>query len=222
MATIITRELGPTAKGSPLTNSELDTNFINLNVAVTSFSGGYTFSATAPVDPKVGDRWLDSETGIEYTYFNDGTSSQWVEIKAAVSVSSNPANTTSTNVYSAQYNLSGVTTNGTETEIFVNGITNTRVPVPLNKTIYYTADITARRTDSSTDRAAFYLKSTGENMANIVSDIGLVYEVIVNKTDPAFSVDIRADNTNKSINVYVKGAAGKTISWLCALTVLEV
>lgn len=31
MATIITRLLGVTAKGSPLTNAEVDNNFINLN-----------------------------------------------------------------------------------------------------------------------------------------------------------------------------------------------
>ena len=32
MATIVTREVGATAKGSPLTNTEVDNNFINLNV----------------------------------------------------------------------------------------------------------------------------------------------------------------------------------------------
>lgn len=31
MATIITREIGATSKGSPLTNQEVDQNFINLN-----------------------------------------------------------------------------------------------------------------------------------------------------------------------------------------------
>lgn len=31
MATIITRVLGATAKGTPLTNEEVDNNFINLN-----------------------------------------------------------------------------------------------------------------------------------------------------------------------------------------------
>ena len=35
MATIITRETGATAKGSPLTNAEVDNNFINLNTEVT-------------------------------------------------------------------------------------------------------------------------------------------------------------------------------------------
>jgi len=31
MSTIVTRETGGTAKGSPLSNAEVDTNFINLN-----------------------------------------------------------------------------------------------------------------------------------------------------------------------------------------------
>jgi len=34
MATIITRILGATAKGTPLTAAEIDTNFINLNTEV--------------------------------------------------------------------------------------------------------------------------------------------------------------------------------------------
>jgi hypothetical protein len=34
MATIITRVLGATAKGTPLTNEEVDNNFINLNTEV--------------------------------------------------------------------------------------------------------------------------------------------------------------------------------------------
>lgn len=31
MSTIVTRETGATSKGSPLTNAEMDNNFINLN-----------------------------------------------------------------------------------------------------------------------------------------------------------------------------------------------
>ena len=38
MATIITRETGGTAKNSPLTNAELDSNFINLNNEITNLS----------------------------------------------------------------------------------------------------------------------------------------------------------------------------------------
>lgn len=39
----------------------------------------FTYSATAPSSPVAGDRWYDSDLGIEYTYVNDGDTSQWVE-----------------------------------------------------------------------------------------------------------------------------------------------
>jgi hypothetical protein len=45
--------------------------------------GSYSYQATAPISPVVGDRWVDSDTAIEYTYINDGTSSQWVETSAS-------------------------------------------------------------------------------------------------------------------------------------------
>lgn len=46
-------------------------------------SGTYTVSATAPGSPSSGDRWLDTDTGVQYTYINDGNSSQWVELGTA-------------------------------------------------------------------------------------------------------------------------------------------
>lgn len=39
----------------------------------------YTISSTAPSSPTSGDRWLETDTGVEFTYINDGSSSQWVE-----------------------------------------------------------------------------------------------------------------------------------------------
>ena len=52
---------------------------------VTGPTGGglYSYSSTAPSSPAVGDRWIASETGIEYTYYNDGNSSQWVDSRAS-------------------------------------------------------------------------------------------------------------------------------------------
>jgi hypothetical protein len=40
---------------------------------------GFTYSSSAPGTPSLGDRWMDSDTGKEYVYVNDGSSSQWVE-----------------------------------------------------------------------------------------------------------------------------------------------
>jgi hypothetical protein len=40
--------------------------------------GGATISDTAPASPSAGDLWWNSSNGQMYTYYNDGTSSQWV------------------------------------------------------------------------------------------------------------------------------------------------
>jgi len=44
-----------------------------------SGGGGFTYAASAPGTPSVGDRWIDSDTGKEFVYINDGNSSQWME-----------------------------------------------------------------------------------------------------------------------------------------------
>ena len=40
---------------------------------------GFTYASSAPSSPSVGDRWIDSDTGKEYVYVYDGSSSQWIE-----------------------------------------------------------------------------------------------------------------------------------------------
>lgn len=42
-----------------------------------------TFDVVPPISPSVGDRWIDSNSGIEYTYLNDGTNQTWVETSAS-------------------------------------------------------------------------------------------------------------------------------------------
>ena len=42
-----------------------------------------TFDANPPVSPLLGDRWVDSNSGIEYTYLFDGTNYSWVEVSAS-------------------------------------------------------------------------------------------------------------------------------------------
>ena len=40
----------------------------------------YTESSTPPASPQVGDRWLDLDTGFQYTYITTASGSQWVEL----------------------------------------------------------------------------------------------------------------------------------------------
>jgi hypothetical protein len=39
----------------------------------------FTFNTDPPVGSTFGDRWMDSDTGIEYVYVNDGNSNQWIQ-----------------------------------------------------------------------------------------------------------------------------------------------
>ncbi len=94
MATIVTRS----GKGSPLTNTEVDSNFTNLNTdkiedapsdgnqyaresgawATVSAAATVVTSSTAPSSPSDGDVWYSESNGVTYVYYADGSSSQWV------------------------------------------------------------------------------------------------------------------------------------------------
>jgi hypothetical protein len=55
---------------------------LSVTDGVVSATGGggssLTYDATPPNSPTAGARWMDSSSGIEFVYINDGTSSQWV------------------------------------------------------------------------------------------------------------------------------------------------
>jgi|SRR5208282_4436696 len=50
-------------------------NWTNVTVSGINF----TASPTAPASPKVGDRWVNTSNGVQYTWFNDGSGNQWVQ-----------------------------------------------------------------------------------------------------------------------------------------------
>ena len=47
------------------------------------FNAGIAFGVTPPSTPMLGDRWVDANSGSEYTWMFDGNSSQWVEVSAS-------------------------------------------------------------------------------------------------------------------------------------------
>jgi len=120
-----------------------------------------------------------------------------------------------------RYVLHGTTTNNTETEIFTIN-SNGRVPVDTNTTVFYEASFAARRTDATGESAAWRLKGVADNFSGTVADVGNVYEIAVAQDDINLAVDIRADNTNDAIGVFVTGATSKNYSWSVVLTTVEV
>jgi hypothetical protein len=199
-----------------------------LNVANSAFSqanlafdkantgtSAIVYSNTAPSSPTVGLQWVNTDTGVKYDYTNDGDTFQWIELgptSVAVPVIG----------YTTQVVLTGTTTDATEKEIFINAVSNNRITLSSNATSYYTIDVVARRTDVVGESASFFVKATAANNTGTVSDVGSIYEVVVARDDVGFSVDARANNTTKSINIYVTGVAGKTLNWKAVVTTLEV
>lgn len=200
-------------------------------------------SSSAPTSGTANqDFWWDSDTGMLKIYYNDGTSSQWVD---AISVQgSNGSNnivsnntilavdpvsqifktegfSIATDSISKAYIVRGITSGNTETELYIDS-SNTRISVSNNSTMFYTVDIVARRTDAANESAGFYLKGVVDNFNNTVADVGNLYETIVARDDANYSVDARADDTNNTINIYVTGVAAKTIRWVGLVRTVEV
>lgn len=69
----------PTSSG--VVGQVLTTNGTDTLSWQTSVGGGsgFTYTTSAPGSPVVGDRWMDSDTGKEYVYINDGNNSLWME-----------------------------------------------------------------------------------------------------------------------------------------------
>ena len=121
-----------------------------------------------------------------------------------------------------RYILKGTTTDDVETEIFIGGIANTRVPITANTTILADISIAARRIDGTFESAGWKLSTVADNNNGTTSDAGNVYEIIVHTDDVNYLVDARADDTNDSLNIYVTGVTGKNVSWTAVVTTTEV
>jgi hypothetical protein len=78
---------GSTVGGINLAKGDLsnvsNSDFLSkANLAGVSSGGGNTtvsVGSSVPVGPSSGNLWLDTNTGILYVYFNDGSSSQWIQ-----------------------------------------------------------------------------------------------------------------------------------------------
>ena len=121
-----------------------------------------------------------------------------------------------------EYIMHGTTTNATETEIFVGGQSNARIPVPTDSTMTFTADITTRRTDADGTGAGYHLKGVLDNNGGTVADVGDLYEIIIAEDNADLAVDATADNTNKSLKITVTGVGSQNYSWVAVVRTYEV
>ena len=66
--------------GHVLTVDSAEASGVKWAAAGGGSGGGFTISDTAPSSPTAGSAWYDSTTGFTYIYYNDGSSSQWVQL----------------------------------------------------------------------------------------------------------------------------------------------
>lgn len=198
-------------------------NTSNTVSSISSGSGGasITVSETAPESPIVGMLWWNSATGILSIYYDDGSSSQWVSTDGGTEIAQPGESGPATSPYSNQYVLTGSTVTGVETEIFINGIANSRIPVLNNTICAYSVDIVARRTDAPGQYAVIQLKSAASNIDGTVANIGNVYEIIIARTIVGLNVDARVSDTTDSINIYVMGISGQSYTWRAVVNTIE-
>lgn len=122
---------------------------------------------------------------------------------------------------SSEYMAWNVTTNATPTELFLNGVTNSRIPITTNSTMIVEAFVTARRTDVVGESAAYKFNLALKDVNGTASIIGSGIEIIIGEDDPTWSVNVIAQDSDNTVRVVVTGTATKLISWTALVKTVE-
>jgi len=178
--------------GSKLIKSVNDINFIGSGVIVTqqgknvtvNISGGTTqgtaptkfyYQTTSPSGVTQGDRWMDSDNGIEYVYIYDGNTNQWVQ----------PTNTGG----------SSTTTISVLTTTSVTGATYAALPTDYYIGVSYAGPVTVTLPTNPETGREIVVKDESGNAGNGVNrQITVVGATTSHKIDNQSSAIINLDN----------------------------
>ena len=128
----------------------------------TGADGKFTQSATAPTSPDPGDAWFDTTTGFTYVYYNDGDSSQWVQIGNAQAGTSGIISVTSP-----------ITNTGTPTDAIIG----------IDLSSYYTSSQVDSAIAAVIDSAPSTLNTLNELAAALGDDANFATTIITSLSD---------------------------------------
>jgi hypothetical protein len=213
--------------------NSLQTNARNLTGWSTTdlTEGTNLYYTDARVDTRIGSTSIDALNDVDTTTTSPNTNDvlQWNGssfVPSAISLTTATADDVythgDTNYYSKEYVLFGNTTDATETELFIGGVANTRVPVAANTTIFYDIKFVARRTDTSGEGGGIQIKGAVDNFSGTVADIGDLYEIIVATDNANIAVDATADDANNALKITVTGELAKNFRWTAFVKTVEV
>lgn len=110
--------------------------------------------------------------------------------------------------------LSGITTDDTETELFISGISGNRFTVQRDSTVSFVLQVIARDLTNS-DGAVYHrrgaIKNSGGNIT-LIQQADLTFE-----QDSAWDLVLEADNTNEAMAIKVVGEASNSVKWVARI-----
>jgi hypothetical protein len=203
------------------------TGVISINAANVSVS------STAPTNPYVGDLWIHADTAVEYLFFGDGDSFQWVEIGEPGTGGSGAASTVAGvtgNVSNIQLasgiTQTGILTTANVTEVSNLYFSNARVYSNVNQLGYITSSsLSGYATNSQLGTYAtnaqldsYVTKSTGSwtvtsgtNTYSITVPVNGTYQIWVRGNIPNGIIAYNATATVTNGNVPV---VGQQFAWV--------
>jgi len=188
------------------------TGVISINAA------NVTVSSSAPTNPYVGDLWIHADTAVEYLFFGDGDTFQWVELgePSTGSLGSTVAGVTG-NVSNVQLasgiSQTGILTTANVTEVNNLYFTNARAVAALTAGQSITIDANGRINSTATGGSSTYSDS------NVIM---LGYATNANVALKANVADLKTANVAELTNLYFTNAraiAAVTNTSLSNLTV---
>lgn len=119
------------------------------------------------------------------------------------------------------YVLKNTTTDNTQTELFLDGVSS-RLVLNDNTTWLYEVTVIGRRTDANDQHTGYKVigiidRQTGSGSVALVGD----QEVSFSRNLVPWTVTVDADSSNGSLRVQVTGENGKTVKWTAFVKVVE-
>ncbi|MBS3904779.1 MAG: hypothetical protein KGZ39_05590 [Simkania sp.] len=107
--------------------------------------------------------------------------------------------------------LSGRTTNNTATEIFLDGVSNSRLLVPSDSAWMFTV-LTVAKNEDTNETGGWYHAGCIEHNSTTTDIVGTVGQLF-NQEDAALTVAITADDTNDALIITVTGTSSNNWQW---------
>jgi len=119
----------------------------------------------------------------------------------------------------SMYVLRASTTNSTQTEMFLDGL-SARMTLASGRTLVFEIQVIAR--SSGNTSAAYLIKGALDNNGGTTSFLNAPIVEVLGEDVSAWDATVQADDTNDALVLKVTGAASTTIRWVATVRTTEV